>query len=197
LTARLAEEPSYPVPRPRASELLGELGKWLRDSEAWLADEYPEVAPYHGEVHDLSTLLLRLTTRWSEGWPGCEAEIRALAAARLGRPTPPGAGYVLCSVPTAICMVLMAERSFEAALIRAVNLGGDADTVGAMVGAMAGAATGLDAIPSRWRCVAGYDAVVAWGRALDAKVSGYGEPDPATVPDLLALERDLWRTLRG
>lgn len=197
LTARLAEEPGYPVPRPRAGELLGALGRWVRDRETWLADEYPEVAPYRGEVHDLSALLLRLAERWNEGWQGCEQEILTMAAARLGTPTAAGAGYVLCSVPTAMCMVLMAEHSFEEALVRAVNLGGDADTVGAMVGAMAGAAAGLDAIPSRWRCVAGYDALLAWGRALDARANGRAEPDLATLPDLLALEQGLWRTLRG
>jgi ADP-ribosyl-[dinitrogen reductase] hydrolase len=32
-----------------------------------------------------------------------------------------------------------------------VNLGNDADTAGAVVGALAGAAYGLEAIPLRWR----------------------------------------------
>jgi ADP-ribosyl-[dinitrogen reductase] hydrolase len=40
--------------------------------------------------------------------------------------------------------------NFEAALIRAVNLGDDADTVGAVTGQIAGARYGLDAIPDRW-----------------------------------------------
>jgi ADP-ribosyl-[dinitrogen reductase] hydrolase len=35
-------------------------------------------------------------------------------------------------------------------LITAVNLGGDADTVGALTGALAGAAYGIAAIPPRW-----------------------------------------------
>lgn len=41
--------------------------------------------------------------------------------------------------------------SFEDALIRVVNLGSDADTAGAVVGALAGAAYGINAIPARWR----------------------------------------------
>jgi ADP-ribosyl-[dinitrogen reductase] hydrolase len=37
------------------------------------------------------------------------------------------------------------------AILSAVNLGGDADTVGACTGALAGAYWGLGAIPLRWR----------------------------------------------
>ena len=40
--------------------------------------------------------------------------------------------------------------SFEDALVAAVNLGGDADTGGAVCGALAGAHYGLAAIPARW-----------------------------------------------
>ena len=39
---------------------------------------------------------------------------------------------------------------FENALIAAVNLGGDADTIGAITGGLAGAIYGVDAIPGRW-----------------------------------------------
>ena len=35
-------------------------------------------------------------------------------------------------------------------MIRAVNLGHDADTVGAVAGQLAGARYGADAIPQRW-----------------------------------------------
>lgn len=41
-------------------------------------------------------------------------------------------------------------KSFEEALIKAVNLGGDADTIGAITGGLAGALYGYDAIPDRW-----------------------------------------------
>ena len=37
------------------------------------------------------------------------------------------------------------------ALLSAVNLGGDADTVGACTGALAGAYWGISALPLRWR----------------------------------------------
>lgn len=42
-------------------------------------------------------------------------------------------------------------NNFEDALILAVNLAGDADTVGAVTGQIAGAKYGLEAIPQRWK----------------------------------------------
>lgn len=41
-------------------------------------------------------------------------------------------------------------ESFEDGMIAAVNLGGDADTIGAVYGQIAGAFYGFDAIPERW-----------------------------------------------
>lgn len=46
---------------------------------------------------------------------------------------------------------LRTTDSFEEAVVQVVNLGGDADTAGAVAGALAGAAYGLEAIPARWR----------------------------------------------
>jgi ADP-ribosyl-[dinitrogen reductase] hydrolase len=46
---------------------------------------------------------------------------------------------------------LRTTASFEQAVVQVVNLGRDADTAGAVVGALAGAAYGLEAIPARWR----------------------------------------------
>jgi ADP-ribosyl-[dinitrogen reductase] hydrolase len=46
---------------------------------------------------------------------------------------------------------LLTTRSFEEAVVQVVNLGNDADTAGAVVGALAGAAYGWTGIPSQWR----------------------------------------------
>ena len=58
-------------------------------------------------------------------------------------------GFVVHTLEAAIWSVGTTD-SFEAALIRAVNLGDDADTVGAVTGQIAGARYGLNAIPGRW-----------------------------------------------
>ena len=54
------------------------------------------------------------------------------------------------SVPTAIYSFLSHVRSFEKAVVYAISLGGDTDTIGAMTGAIAGAYHGFEEIPSRW-----------------------------------------------
>ena len=45
---------------------------------------------------------------------------------------------------------LLATNNFENAVVAAVNLGGDADTIGAITGGLAGARYGLSAIPKIW-----------------------------------------------
>lgn len=46
---------------------------------------------------------------------------------------------------------LLHAPSFEEALVRTVSQGGDADTNGAIVGALLGAVYGRDEVPIRWR----------------------------------------------
>jgi poly(ADP-ribose) glycohydrolase ARH3 len=55
------------------------------------------------------------------------------------------------SVPTAIYCFLRNPESFEESVLYAISLGGDADTIGAMTGAISGAYHGAEAIPERWR----------------------------------------------
>jgi ADP-ribosyl-[dinitrogen reductase] hydrolase len=57
--------------------------------------------------------------------------------------------YVVDTMQT-VLHFLFATSSFEQCLIATVNQGGDADTTGAIVGAIAGAYYGLDAIPREW-----------------------------------------------
>jgi len=54
------------------------------------------------------------------------------------------------SVPTAIYSFL-ANPGFESAVTYAVSLGGDADTIGSMCGAIAGACYGIESLPNRWK----------------------------------------------
>jgi ADP-ribosyl-[dinitrogen reductase] hydrolase len=61
----------------------------------------------------------------------------------------PAGGYVGTALGVASAAVRTAS-SFEEALVWAVNLGGDADTNGAVAGALLGARFGASAIPSRW-----------------------------------------------
>lgn len=55
------------------------------------------------------------------------------------------------SVPAAIYSFLVHPDFFTQAVVDAVSLGGDTDTIGAMTGAISGAYLGAEAIPSIWR----------------------------------------------
>lgn len=58
-------------------------------------------------------------------------------------------GYVIDSLEAA-CWSLVMTRSFEDCLLTAVNLGGDADTIGAITGGLAGLYYGSEDIPQSW-----------------------------------------------
>lgn len=86
-------------------------------------------------------LVEQLLSRCAEGQPPNSGEV----AATLGNDVS-AAG----SVPAALFSVLAHPASFRDAVVFAVNLGGDTDTLGAMAGAFAGALHGVGAIPRSW-----------------------------------------------
>jgi poly(ADP-ribose) glycohydrolase ARH3 len=55
------------------------------------------------------------------------------------------------SAPTAIYCFVSRANSFRDAILFAVSLGGDTDTIAAMTGAISGAYLGVDDIPEKWR----------------------------------------------
>jgi ADP-ribosyl-[dinitrogen reductase] hydrolase len=70
-------------------------------------------------------------------------------AFRTGRAVENPGGFIVDTL-RAVFQALFAHRSFAPALIAVVNRGGDADTTGAILGMVAGAVHGVDAIPRRW-----------------------------------------------
>ncbi len=61
-----------------------------------------------------------------------------------------GTGYVVESLEASLWAVYDSD-SFEESVLKAVNLGDDADTTGAVTGQLAGALYGYDAIPQRFK----------------------------------------------
>jgi ADP-ribosylglycohydrolase len=75
---------------------------------------------------------------------GSHATVATVAAA-FG-----ASGYVVDTVPIALTAAWnMAERSFEETLDELQAVGGDADTIGAIAGQVAGARLGAEALPAR------------------------------------------------
>jgi len=58
-------------------------------------------------------------------------------------------GFVLHTLRTTLYHALIADTA-EAAIVNAVNEGGDTDTIGAVAGAVAGARFGATALPEHW-----------------------------------------------
>ncbi|MEO1996681.1 MAG: ADP-ribosylglycohydrolase family protein [Planctomycetaceae bacterium] len=80
------------------------------------------------------------------------SEVEAVANGSFRNLIPPaiqGSGYVVKSLEAALWAVHDA-RDFREAVLRAVNLGDDADTTGAVCGQLAGACWGESGIPGDW-----------------------------------------------
>ena len=68
---------------------------------------------------------------------------------KLSRKEIRSTGYVVDTLEAAI-WCLLTTHSYEACVLKAVNLGEDTDTVAAIAGGLAGALYGYDAIPKKW-----------------------------------------------
>lgn len=67
----------------------------------------------------------------------------------LDRTNVQNTSYVVDTLQAAVYYALTASDA-ESAIVRAVNAGGDADTVGAVTGAIVGARFGCESLPERW-----------------------------------------------
>ncbi|MGE3820200.1 MAG: ADP-ribosylglycohydrolase family protein [Isosphaeraceae bacterium] len=98
----------------------------------------------------------------------------------------PTMGFPPVCVPACL-YVLMTTDNFEDALTEVINLGGDADSAGAILGAMAGACHGLVDIPERWlNKLENREGIELRAIALDRKSS-----DGLDLPDLVEREHEL------
>jgi ADP-ribosylglycohydrolase len=95
-------------------------------------------------------------------------------------------GFPPACIPTCLYL-LMTTDSLEEALIEVVNLGGDSDTTGAILGALVGAHYGVGAIPHRW-----LDGLQN-REAIDARACALARRSAAGlhIPDLIRTEHAL------
>jgi ADP-ribosyl-[dinitrogen reductase] hydrolase len=95
-------------------------------------------------------------------------------------------GFPPACIPTCLYLLLTTD-SFEEAIVDMVNLGGDADSTGAILGAMAGAHYGIDKIPDRWlNGLRNREAIDLRARALVRRSA-----DGMNIPDLVEGEHKL------
>ena len=85
-------------------------------------------------------------------------------------------GYVHHTVPVCLHAWLRSPRDFRRAVGDAILLGGDSDTTGAIVGALAGASAGEAAIPRAWLRIVDTPRSLGWIRRLADRLARRGKP---------------------
>ncbi len=144
---------------PAALAYWDDFARLIHDSRLQSLVTHP-----HAECVAGSVLINVLIFHLLRGMAPAEAVARALdtaeapaglravveAAPTRTHETLSNSGWVRHTIESAVWSLLTAD-SFEAAVVQVVNLGQDADTAGAVVGALAGARYGLAGIPERWQ----------------------------------------------
>lgn len=104
----------------------------------------------NGESKDIILANYSFSSLW-ENMP-LDKEIQEIAAGSYKHKKPPeivGSGYVVKSLEAAL-WAFHTTDNFKDGALKAVNLGNDADTTGAIYGQLAGAYYGFDSIPLNW-----------------------------------------------
>ncbi|HEX8200613.1 MAG TPA: ADP-ribosylglycohydrolase family protein [Isosphaeraceae bacterium] len=173
---------------PREPSFLFRLAAEVARAEDRIAAEYAELAALGSYRRSLSTAIAHVESVLES------PRDRALAALvehanQHGAEPPcrrPTMGFPPACIPTCLYLLLTTD-SFEEATTEVVNLGGDADSAGAILGAMAGAHYGPEAIPDRW--LAGLQN--REGIDLRAEALARGGVGDLEIPDLVETERIL------
>jgi ADP-ribosylglycohydrolase len=159
LGAYFADDPERRREFVLASSRLTHRG-WQAETAALAVAESAALAIVNQGQPDSSqviSILRRLSseTEWQNTLTALEVSLNAREsvsdfAARLGLKRAVS-GYSMHVVPVAIYAWLRHPGDFRATLVSALECGGDTDTVGAVVGALAGIDVGKHGIPVEWR----------------------------------------------
>jgi ADP-ribosylglycohydrolase len=98
----------------------------------------------------VTNALANLRPLLQSGYHKAAQAVAGFASECLHLAVPAEHSFCLCSVMMAFWHVLYHRDSLEEAVVSAVNAGGDADTIAAIAGAIAGALHGRSEIPPQW-----------------------------------------------
>jgi ADP-ribosylglycohydrolase len=163
-----------------------------RDPRAERAALLVALAAHHGSVHGPEASSAALAAL-IEALPDADDELRGLLrmlAAYLERGAPAEeladamglergvSGYAYHTVPLALYCWLRNPGGFRAAVEEVIDLGGDTDSTGAIVGGIAGATVGAGGIPAEWlHGLFEWPRSVAWMRRLADRLALSGGTD--------------------
>jgi ADP-ribosylglycohydrolase len=132
-----------------ATDTWGQVADDLIELVVSIEREAAQALATDAHVHTFSDALTSMLRARTQRRADVLQQIAQTAAATSNRRCHATSGYAVASVVTSIYLALTAT-SFADLVTDTVSLGGDADTTGAMVGAIGGARFGIDAIPASW-----------------------------------------------
>jgi ADP-ribosylglycohydrolase len=175
----------------RSPGLLFRIAGDVATAERQIAEDFADVVlslDAHG--HSVSKAIAQVEPLVDPDIPRSRALNTLVEEANRHGPEPscrrPTMGFPPACIPTCLYLLIMTD-SFEEAITEVINLGGDADSAGAILGALAGAHYGVSGVPERW--LAGLHN--AEGIALRAQALAQRSAAGLAIPDLVATEREL------
>ncbi len=150
ITARLLNEEGL----PEAAILLHEAAEFCETAEAAYRESYPDrFALQEKDPQAMSRTLHDLVDQFSKGErENLPAWICDNASSYIGTKIMHATqGHALTILPLALCHLLTRGADFAPVLTETLNLGREADKLGALVGAWAGAVHGISGIPDSWK----------------------------------------------
>ena len=173
---------------PRNASFLFRLAKDVADDEDRVVAQFHESVEVGLYAHSIPQAVARVESVLEKPREQALAALVEEANRHGAEPAckRPTMGFPPACIPTCL-YILMTTDNFEDALIEVVNLGGDADSAGAILGALAGAHYGVEAIPDRWLAgLQNRDGIDARARALITRSAATHE-----IPDLVDREHSL------
>ena len=150
ITVRLLNEEGL----PDGSALLSEAAEFCKTAEAWYREHYPDRSTLREKNPEaMSRTLSDLADQFSKGereslpaWICDNAS--SYIKTKIVHATQ---GHALTILPLALVRLLIPSQDFAGALTGTLNLGREADKLGALIGCWAGAVHGLSGIPQDWQ----------------------------------------------
>lgn len=139
---------------PEGAVLLNEAAEFCKTAEVWYRDTYPDRSTLTEKNEEaMSRTLSDLADQYLQGqldnlpaWICDNAS--SYIKTKIVHATQ---GHVLTILPLALVRLLTAGSDFSSTLTGTLNLGREADKLGALIGCWAGAVDGLSGIPQDWQ----------------------------------------------
>ncbi len=150
ITTRLLSEEGL----PEGAALLNEAAEFCKTAEAWYQENYPDRFTLQEKNPEAMSRTLRdLADQYSQGqlenlpvWICDNAS--SYIKTKIAHATQ---GHALTILPLALVRLLTTGQEFSSTLTGTLNLGREADKLGALIGCWAGAVHALAGIPQGWQ----------------------------------------------